>query len=202
MLFQKNERTAMYPIILASNSPRRKEILSQIGLEFTVVPSTMEEDMTMTNPRQLVQELSKQKARDVANNQRGPVLVIGADTIVVSDHQILGKPKSMKEAYCMIEQLQGNFHEVYTGVTVLAKHVDDTILETTFVEVAKVKIAKMTSYEIEDYIATKEPMDKAGAYAIQGKFACYVERIEGDYYTIVGLPIAHLYQVLKEMNVN
>lgn len=190
----------MYPIILASNSPRRKEILSQVGLEFEVIPSTINEDIKEDNPSILVCELSKQKARDIAKNQIGPVMVIGADTIVVRDFKILGKPKSQEEAYHMIQQLQGECHEVYTGVTVIKKLEDNTEQEITFYEAAKVKISKMTEQEIRAYIETKEPMDKAGAYAIQGRFACYIEWIEGDYYSIVGLPIAHLYKVIKEMN--
>ncbi len=190
----------MYPIILASNSPRRKEILSQVGIPFTVIPSTKDEDMSNSSPVELVQELSKQKAKDIANQQSGPVMVIGSDTIVVCENEILGKPKSAEDAFRMIWLLQNNYNEVFTGVTVIVKEVDGSIREHTFYEAARVWIAKMTEQEVWDYIATKEPMDKAGAYAIQGKFACYVKRIEGDFYTIVGLPIAHLYQVIKEMN--
>lgn len=190
----------MYPIILASNSPRRREILSQVGLNFEVIPSTVEENILMTNPSEFVCELSKQKARDVVKKQDGPVMVIGADTIVAKGLRIFGKPKSKEEAFDMIQQLQGACHEVYTGVTVVTKLSDDTITETTFYEMAKVKVANITDQEIHDYIATNEPMDKAGAYAIQGRFACYIEWIEGDYYSIVGLPIAHLYKVIKDMH--
>lgn len=189
----------MYPIILASNSPRRKEILSQVGIEFDIEASNIEEVMTTTVPHLLVEELSKQKARDIASRQQKPAIVIGADTIVAKGDQILGKPKTVEEAYQMIHSLQGGVHEVYTGVTVVTKHEDNSMSERSFVESAKVTISSMTKEEINHYIASKEPMDKAGAYAIQGKFACYVERIEGDYYTIVGLPIAHLYRVLKEI---
>ena len=190
----------MYPIILASNSPRRKEILSQVGIEFTVIPSTLEEKTTSTCPKEIVMELSRQKARDIISRQEGPVMVIGSDTVVAIGDQILGKPKSKEDAFRMISMLQGDYNEVHTGVTVIVKREDGTLEETTFNEAAKVKIAEMTTQEIESYIATNEPMDKAGAYAIQGKFACYVERIEGDFYTIVGLPIARLYQVMKAMN--
>jgi septum formation protein len=159
-----------------------------------------EEDMSNSCPSELVQGLSRQKAEDVAGQLTGPVMVIGSDTIVVCNNEILGKPKSVDDAFRMIRQLQDNYNEVYTGVTVIVKETDGSIREHTFYEVARVWIEKMTEQEIWQYIATEEPMDKAGAYAIQGKFACYVKRIEGDFYTIVGLPIAHLYQVIKDMN--
>lgn len=191
----------MYPIILASGSPRRKEILSQVGIAFTVQPSNKEEITTATSPSEFVMNLSRLKAEDIASKQANPCMVIGADTIVALEGTILGKPKDEAEAYTMLKQLSGRSHEVYTGVTVIVMDERKVTHKTTFYEMAKVFLASMSDEEIYAYIESKEPMDKAGAYAIQGRFACYVERIEGDYYTIVGLPIAHLYKVIKEMNV-
>lgn len=189
----------MYPIILASGSPRRKEILSQVGFEFTIEPSQKEEVATSDLPSDFVMQLSKVKAEDIASQKDGPVIVIGADTVVAVDQTILGKPKDEEDAANMLRTIAGRDHEVYTGVTVIVKEADGTSRYETFYEKAKVSIVSMSEKEIRAYIESKEPMDKAGAYAIQGKFACYVNRIEGDYYTIVGLPIAHLYKVLKEL---
>lgn len=189
----------MYPIILASGSPRRREILSQVGIEFTVEPSNKEEIATSSIPSELVMQLSKGKAEDIAEQKKGPVMVIGADTVVAVDQMILGKPKNEEDAARMLRMISGREHEVYTGVTVIVKEKDGTIRTNTFYEVAKVSIASLSEEEIASYINSKEPMDKAGSYAIQGRFACFVNGIQGDYYSIVGLPIAHLYQVMKEM---
>lgn len=189
----------MYPIILASGSPRRREILSQVGIEFTVEPSNKEEIATSSIPSELVMQLSKGKAEDIAEQKQGPVMVIGADTVVAVDQMILGKPKNEEDAARMLRMISGREHEVYTGVTVIVKKEDGTICTNTFYEVAKVSIASLTEEEIVSYIKSKEPMDKAGSYAIQGRFAYFVNGIQGDYYSIVGLPIAHLYQVMKEM---
>lgn len=191
----------MYPIILASNSPRRKELLTQMGLEFTVIPSTKEEITTATIPSEMVMELSKLKALDVAEQVNKEAVIIGSDTIVAIDDNILGKPKSEQMAYSMLKSLSGKTHQVYTGVTIIIKDANHIIDQHTFFEVSKVTIADLDDTEIYNYINTKEPMDKAGAYAIQGKFAPYVKCIEGDYYTIVGLPVAHLYQQLKKSKV-
>lgn len=190
----------MYPIILASGSPRRKEILSQVGLPFTVEPSNKEEITASTLPSEFVMNLSMLKAEDIASKQEKPCMVIGADTIVALEGTILGKPKDEAEAYAMLKNLSGRSHEVYTGVTVIVMDDQKAVRKTTFYEMAKVFIASLSDEEIHAYIESKEPMDKAGAYAIQGRFACYVEGIEGDYYAVVGLPIAHLYKVIKEMN--
>ncbi len=189
----------MYPIILASGSPRRKEILSQVGFEFTIEPSLKEEISTLDLPSDFVMQLSRVKAEDIASQKDGPVIVIGADTVVAVEQSILGKPKDEEHAAMMLRTIAGRDHEVYTGVTVIVKEADGTSRYETFYEKAKVSIASMSEKEINSYIESKEPMDKAGAYAIQGRFACFVNRIEGDYYTIVGLPIAHLYKVLKEL---
>lgn len=192
----------MYSIILASGSPRRKEILEQIGVAFTIVTSEKEEKMTQKAPQELVKELSKMKAEDVAERVKGPAVILGADTVVAQDDMILGKPKSEEDAIRMIQLLQGKSHEVYTGVCILVKEADGTIRENNFAVATKVMVASMTEQEIEAYVATGETKDKAGAYAIQGKFAPYIKGIEGDYYNIVGFPIASVYQKLKELGIS
>ncbi len=182
-------------IVLASASPRRIQLLEQIGLTAKVQPCMLPEKATSSIPRVVVAQLSEQKAAAIAKELTDTsFVVIGADTVVAVDERILGKPKSHEEAYQMIESLQGRSHQVYTGVTVIGKN-----SKTTFVEVSEVMVAPMTPEEIREYADSEEPMDKAGAYGIQGTFGRYVTGIHGDYNNIVGLPVAHLYRVLKEM---
>lgn len=188
-------------VILASASPRRTELLAQAGMEHIVLPSTCEEKITSTSPRMVVMELSRQKALDVyAKYQKAhPIedfLIIGSDTVVSAEEKILGKPKDEEEAFRMLSMLQGAVHQVYTGVTILT-YKNAKLEENTFYECSNVQVYPMSDEEIRRYIATKEPMDKAGAYGIQGKFAVHIRAIEGDYNTIVGLPIARIYQELK-----
>lgn len=184
-------------LVLASASPRRRELLSQIGLEFTVMPSTKEENAKATEAGALVQELSRQKAADIweqlsgADNQP-ELLVIGADTVVCCEGKILGKPHSREAAAEMLTALQGRSHEVYTGVTLYSQSE-----AVTFFECTQVEFYPMTKAEISDYIDSKEPMDKAGAYGIQGLGARFVKGIRGDYNNVVGLPVGRLYQELK-----
>ena len=238
-------------LVLASASPRRRELLSQIGLEFTVMPSTKEENAKATEAGALVQELSRQKAVDIweqlsggqqnpdanqeqlsdanqeqisdANQGQNPdanrgqisdadqeqisgkmrepnldgkrqpeLLVIGADTVVCCEGKILGKPHSREAAAEMLAALQGRSHEVYTGVTLYSQSE-----AVTFFECTQVEFYPMTEAEISDYIDSKEPMDKAGAYGIQGLGARFVKGIRGDYNNVVGLPVGRLYQELK-----
>lgn len=181
-------------IILASRSPRRVQILKQIGIEAEVQPSTLPEVVSSSSPREVVRLLSLQKARDVAAKQEESAVVIGADTVVAADGRILGKPKSHEAAYIMIRKLQGQTHQVYTGVTVICG--ENTV---SFVECTQVTVAAMTEEEMRSYADSSEPMDKAGGYGIQGLFGRYITRIEGDYNNVVGLPAAHLYQVLREL---
>lgn len=188
----------MKKIILASASPRRRELLEQIGLEFEVIPSKAEEVITKTLPNEIVEELSKQKAEDVAKSMDDGVIVIGSDTIVWQNGRVMGKPHSREEAKEMLLGLQGNTHSVFTGVTVIAK--DGAKTEShTFSRETMVRVYPMTEAEIEQYIATGDCMDKAGAYGIQGQFAAWVEGIEGDYNSVVGLPVSALWQVLKNL---
>ena len=200
------------PIILASGSPRRKELLEQMGITFQVKTSTIEEIITKTKPEEVVIELSYQKAMDVATRYKeDSCIVIGADTIVWDGNQILGKPKDEVDAFSMIKQLQGNSHWVYTGVTIIKK-LKNKITTTSFYEKTNVIMYSMSEQEITDYIHTKEMSnncnkviyqweDKAGGYGIQTSFGTkFIRGIEGDYYNVVGLPVSALYQKLKEIS--
>lgn len=188
-------------IILASQSPRRRELLEQVGIVFEVVPSTVEEKITKSDPVEIVLELSAQKALDVGNDERNMVycgdVVIGADTIVVMDGVIMGKPGSREEAISMLSTLQGRVHSVFTGVTLYHKDSINSEM-VSFAKETKVTFYAMSNDEIETYVNTGEPMDKAGAYGIQGLSAAFVEQVEGDYNNVVGLPIGAVYQELKQ----
>ncbi len=190
----------MYQIILASASPRRKEILEQVGISFQVHPSQNEEIITKNIPQDIVMELSEIKAMEVAEFYGEGNLIIGADTLVVLDGQVMGKPKNEQEAFSMIESIQGRWHQVYTGVTVIIKGKKED--KITFYEETKVCVKSMNQKEIQQYILSKEPYDKAGGYGIQGLFALYVSEIQGDYNNIVGFPIAKLYSVLEQKGIH
>ena len=172
----------MKPIILASASPRRKEILEKYNIPFVVEVSNADEDCTGLTPKELVMELSLRKADAVYKNHPKDI-VIGADTVVAIDNKILGKPEDDEEAYMMIDMLQGTSHQVYTGVTICSPNG-----QYSFAEKTDVFVKRMSKKEIEDYIATGEGRDKAGSYAIQGIFGKYIEKYEGDYDNVVGLP--------------
>ncbi|MCI8584557.1 MAG: septum formation inhibitor Maf [Lachnospiraceae bacterium] len=180
----------MEKIILASGSPRRKELLRQIGINFQIEKAEGEECITSQIPEEAVKELSARKAREVADRSDGTV-IIGADTVVAAEGQILGKPKDRKDALRMLRMLQGREHQVITGVTVILRKSGQII---NFAEVTKVHVYPMTGEQMERYVNSGEPMDKAGAYGIQGSFAAYVSGIEGDYNNVVGLPVGRLYQ--------
>ena len=204
----------MSQIILASQSPRRKELLEQIGLEFEICPAKGEEIITKTIPEEVVMELSKQKAEEVAAmvstygeehkdiTTPSDILVIGADTVVAYDGKILGKPVDEADAKRMLKMLSGNTHSVFTGVTLVLIDKSGRAGEMVFYEKTDVKMHEMTEAEIDRYIATGEPMDKAGSYGIQGKCAIYVEKIDGDYNNVVGLPITRIYQELKKIGID
>ncbi len=189
-------------IILGSASPRRRELLSQIGVEFTVRVSEKEEIYKSNIPEEIVKELSLMKAENIASEIDGNIedtVVIGADTIVALDHEILGKPADEEDAVRMLTRLQGRGHQVYTGVAVLDFGSDGEKNVINYSVETNVYVNAMTDDEIRDYVATKDPMDKAGAYGIQGRFAAYIDRIDGDYYNVVGLPVSRVYQTLKEI---
>ncbi|MFQ9163268.1 MAG: Maf family protein [Lachnospiraceae bacterium] len=181
------------PVILASGSPRRKELLALAGFSFTVCPANGEEVTTKTLPYDIVCELAHQKAFEIAKAQKAPCYVIGADTIVAFENRILGKPKDSEDAIRMVSMLQGSTHQVYTGVTLIEVCADGSLREKSFYEETNVHVCQMTKDEIASYVATGEPLDKAGAYGIQGTFSIYVSGIEGDYFNVVGLPISRLY---------
>ena len=185
-------------VILASNSPRRRELLHQIGIQPEVIPSQIEELTTSQLPEEIVVELSLKKAEDVADRTLESALIIGADTIVAVDGMILGKPKSHEDAYKMVKRIQGRSQEVYTGVTLIYKEKGRS-RGRSFVEKTEVSVYSMTEKEIKSYTDSKEPMDKAGAYGIQGVFAAYIEGIHGDYNNVVGLPIGRVYQEWKKL---
>lgn len=189
-------------IYLASASPRRKELLRQVGLSFKVVPSTVEEKITKENPDEVVEELSYQKAVDVcgrlAAEGKEDFVVIGADTVVSAWGKILGKPVDKGDAARMLKNLQGGSHQVYTGVTLAWKYKDMAPMYATFSECTDVTMYAMTDEEIQRYVDSGEPMDKAGAYAIQGLFAAHIQGICGDYNNVVGLPVGRLCQELKK----
>lgn len=215
-------------IILASASPRRRELLSQIGLDFEVVVSETEEKITSTEPAKVVEELSAQKAEavweklagsdacqvpdhsanrtqegcDVCNPEQKSgattitdIIVLGADTVVACDGKILGKPADTEAAVAMLTMLQGRGHEVYTGVTILYEENGER-KTLTFHEKTTVHFYPMTDARIREYVATGDPMDKAGAYGIQGLCARYISGIVGDYNNVVGLPVGRVYQEL------
>jgi len=186
-----------YQVILASGSPRRKELLELIPVEFKIITSNKEEVITSTNPEEVVKELSMMKAEDVAEGVSGPAIILGADTVVAHNGRILGKPKDKEDAIQMITSFVGDDHQVYTGVCIIRKETDGSVKKISFAEGTKVTVYPMTAEEIERYVDSGEPMDKAGAYAIQGLFAPYIKEIVGDYYNIVGFPIAGIYQRLK-----
>ena len=190
----------MRKIILASASPRRRELLEQGGIPFTVIPSQAEEKITTEQPGQAVEELSYLKCSDIYEKSLGDVLVIGADTVVASEGKILGKPSSQKDAVKMLQSLQGREHEVYTGVTIMAREGNEN-RKKTFHEKTKLVFYPMSDEEIRSYVNTGEPMDKAGAYGIQGKSAVFIKEISGDYNNVVGLPLARLYKELKNMGI-
>lgn len=187
----------MKKLILASGSPRRRELMEQIGLDFDVITSNAEEETNEKLPDMVVKEISRLKAEAVFENfsesDKRASVVIGADTIVYADGKFLGKPHDADEAFEMIKGLSGKVHSVYTGVTVMT---EEKIF--SFAEQTKVKVYEMSDEEIKNYIETGDCFDKAGAYGIQGSFAAYVSGIEGDYNNVVGLPAARLYHELKK----
>lgn len=187
-----------YKIVLASASPRRRELLNQISLNPVIEPSTVVEVITTRVPEDAVMELSLQKAEDVAGHQQPGTIVIGADTVVAAEGKILGKPGSHQEAYEMIESLQGKTHQVFTGVTLIYCGKNGAVVRS-FAERTDVHVYPMTSEEIRLYAEDEEPMDKAGAYGIQGRFAAFVKGIDGDYSNVVGLPVGRVYQELKQI---
>ena len=187
-------------VILASGSPRRKELLKNIYNEFEVITSDVDETIEALNPGQMVEELSGRKAKavyDLVNDEiSDDIIVIGSDTIVYYDGEVLFKPVDEDEAKSMLSMLSDRTHQVYTGVTVFVKKSGKEQV-ISFHEKTDVTFYFIDKYDIADYVATGSPMDKAGAYGIQDEFSKHVKMISGEYNNVVGLPVARLYQELK-----
>ncbi len=192
----------MYQIILASASPRRREIMETMGIPYTVITSNVEEVVEETEPSDMVQALARLKTDAVdkllsaEHKEYKEVIILGADTMVFYKNHALGKPKDMQDAQKMLRMLSDDVHEVFTGVSIIIIGKDGKREETAFAVCTKVHVQALTTEQIMEYIATGEPMDKAGAYAIQGKFGIFIKAIEGDYYNVVGFPIAKIYDNL------
>ena len=205
----------MLKYFLASKSPRRKDLMTQIGIEFQVMISERDEIITSTIPEEVVKELSLQKALEIermllkecdgdifakySSEGYEGVVIIGADTVVSKDGEIMGKPADEEDAFNMLKKLQGDKHMVSTGVALIVIK-NGTKEMLSFAEDTDVNMYEMTDEEINDYIATKEPMDKAGSYGIQGLGAKFISGISGDYNNVVGLPIGSIYQALRKLS--
>lgn len=184
-------------MILASNSPRRREILENFGFSLKVMSKNIDETSCKENIQEKIADIAQQKTKAVAEDYPDEY-VVGADTVVVVDGRILGKPYSREEAFQMLRELSGRAHEVITAYSLIniEKNIFHTDTETT-----KVYFKELSDYEINWYIDTKEPMDKAGAYGIQGKGALFVEKIEGDFFSVMGFPLGKFLRYLAETNI-
>lgn len=189
----------MGKIILASSSPRRAEILKNLGIDFSIIPSGYKEEAIKKPPNEFVCHLARNKAIDVKKRCLYDDIIIAADTIVCMDERIIGKPKSKQDAFQILKSLSGREHQVITGLCILC---DKYGLNYESFEITNVFFKHLSDEEIIDYIDTGEPMDKAGAYGIQGIGGVFVEKIDGCYYNVVGLPIKKVYSVLREMGIN
>ena len=181
-------------VILASASPRRKEIFDLIGIKAVVMPADIEETSIYTTPIKVIREISKDKCKHIYQKVNYDDIVIGADTIVYQNKKILGKPTSEEEAKTYLKMLSDTFHFVYTGITIAYKH--------NFYfgyEKSKVEFIKLTDKDIDEYIATREPFDKAGAYGIQGYGSQFIKKINGCYFNVMGFPIALFYKMIKDI---
>jgi len=189
-------------LVLASSSPRRKELLTQAGYQFQIIPANIPEArLANEDPTTFVTRLAREKAQFVAqrildqpasHREQDPILVLGADTIVVASEEVLGKPSDAEDAARMLRLLSGRIHQVITGVCLISNEATEVAAETT-----AVTMKELTEAEIADYIATGEPMDKAGAYAIQGYAARWIPRIQGCYFNVVGLPLASVASMIE-----
>ena len=189
-------------VILASGSPRRKELMKMITDSFEVHVSDCEEIITSDVPSEVTKELAKQKAEAVFKEilqKEKEFLVIGADTVVSLQGKIYGKPKDREDAFAMLSSLQGRTHEVTTGVALLTVIAGEITQCDVFSETTEVEVAPMTAKEIEVYIETGDCHDKAGAYGIQGVFSKHIAGIKGDYFNVVGFPIHRIYEVFKKI---
>ena len=191
------------PIVLASGSPRRSELLTKADIPFVVMPANVDESIKTEDPAFAAEEISARKAEAVTKKllnekKEDPFIVLSADTVVSVDGKILGKPKDEDDAFNMLHELQGRDHDVYTGVTIGIKREGEHVHYKHFNERTRVKIYPISDEQIRDYISTGEPMDKAGSYAIQGSFAKYIKSIQGDYSNVVGLPVGRVFKELRQ----
>lgn len=192
----------MYRIILASESPRRREIMETMGIPFEAMASNVPEIVTETEPAEMVQALGAIKTKSIVSilnkqeKENGEFIVIGADTMVFYQGHALGKPKDEADAIRILQMLSDDTHEVYTGVSIVIKSCNKEAEKLSFAVCTKVTVQPLSKEQIEDYVATGEPMDKAGAYAIQGKFGIFIKEISGDYYNVMGYPIAKIHETL------
>ena len=187
----------MLKIILASQSPRRRKLLTQLGIKFEVLPSNIDEIVSTYDPYKLVKQLSSQKSNAISKKVDN-AYIIGSDTVVAFDNEILGKPNTKAEAFSMLSTLSNQTHSVFTGISVLKKINGTICANHQFVEETKVTFSKLSNNEIDAYINTGSPMDKAGAYGIQDDWgAVFVKYIQGDFYNVVGFPLHRFYQELK-----
>ena len=191
----------MRKLILASASPRRKELLELLGAPFEIRTGNTEEKLTSDTPEEAVKELSLQKALAVAGEEEEETVIIGADTVVVFEGQILGKPKDEEDAESMLKMLSGKTHQVFTGVTLLQR-VLGKWKQHTFAECTEVTFYPVSDEEIRAYVATKDPLDKAGSYGIQGPFGIYVREIRGNYSNVVGLPVSRILYEMKQAGIH
>lgn len=183
----------MKQLILASNSPRRKELLEDLGYPFITIPSNIDEQINPNNSIvEEIEKLSFNKALSVFNNNKDSI-VIGSDTVVVLNNKIYGKPKDLNDAKGMLHEFSNNTHQVVTGVTIISSEKSET-----FSSITEVTFDKITDEEIEKYINEENVLDKAGAYAIQGKAKKFIKKINGDYFAVMGLPVNELYSRLKK----
>ncbi len=185
-------------VILASKSPRRAALLDLIKIDFEVMISDYEEKLeAKSDIEEFSKELAFGKALSVFNNTQGDRVIIGADTIVVKDEKIYGKPKDRKDAIKMLKELRNDYHTVYTSLTIL---IEDKGQYKEYQEISKtlIKVGNITDEEILEYIDEEEPYDKAGAYAIQSSFCKFIEKIDGNYMSVIGLPVDKVYKILKE----
>ena len=187
-------------MILASASPRRRELMTMAGYDFEIQVSHKEEIYSATEPDEIVKELALLKAKDIADmNEKKSLIIVGADTVVAYDGKILGKPQSEQAAFDMINGYQGDKHQVFTGVAILAYDEDGNEKVINHAVKTDVYVNEMTEEEIWTYIHSDNVMDKAGAYGIQSGFALYIEKIDGDYFNVVGLPISYVYEEIKKL---
>ena len=197
---QLTEGRSLMQLILASGSARRRELMKMCGYDFAVIPCSADEETVAAEPGELVEKLAFMKAQTVFDTlpplQRQEAVVVGSDTVVVLDGTIIGKPKDEEDAFRILKSGSGRVNTVYTGLAVVSSLGGSVCHDS-----AEVRFAELTDREIENYIATGEPMDKAGAYGIQGRFSMFVEGVSGSYFTVVGLPVHMLYRMLAEHGV-